>query len=80
MSTLLGMVGQATHTDHAICIHAILPCSYRKLALKFHPEINTDVKARDEFNRICEAYDVLSDRKCAGCALPLCVLRPCWAE
>lgn len=37
---------------------------YRRLALKFHPEISKDGDATTEFNRICEAYDVLSDREC----------------
>ena len=37
---------------------------YRKLALKFHPEINKDEASTAEFNRMCEAYDVLSDREC----------------
>ena len=36
---------------------------YRKLALKFHPEINKDEASAAEFNRMCEAYDVLSDRE-----------------
>ena len=39
-------------------------CRYRKLALKFHPEINKDEASTAEFNRMCEAYDVLSDREC----------------
>lgn len=37
---------------------------YRRLALKYHPDINKDEAAKDEFPRICEAYDVLSDREC----------------
>ncbi len=41
--------------------------AFRKLALKFHPEINKDPSASQEFNRMCEAYDVLSDRESAAC-------------
>mmetsp|Transcript_5049 Transcript_5049/g.10956 ORF Transcript_5049/g.10956 Transcript_5049/m.10956 type:complete len:346 (-) Transcript_5049:616-1653(-) len=41
--------------------------AYRRLALKFHPEMNKDEAAKEEFNRICEAYDVLSDPKRKGC-------------
>jgi preprotein translocase subunit Sec63 len=36
---------------------------YRRLALKFHPDMNPEEKAKDEFLRICEAYDILSDRE-----------------
>ena len=36
--------------------------SYRKLARKFHPDMNPDDKsAQEKFKRIQEAYDVLSD-------------------
>lgn len=43
------------------CFHAF---SYRKLALKFHPEKNpSDPVAAEKFFQLCEAYDVLSDRK-----------------
>ncbi len=41
-------------------------CRYRRLALKFHPEMNAEPGAKEEFNRICEAYDVLSDRAHMG--------------
>jgi DnaJ-class molecular chaperone len=36
---------------------------FRLLALKYHPDINKEDAAKEEFPRICEAYDVLSDRK-----------------
>ncbi len=36
---------------------------YRRLALKYHPDINKDAAANDEFLRICEAYEVLIDRE-----------------
>ncbi len=42
---------------------ALHPCSYRRLALKYHPDINHEKAAQEEFLRICEAYEVLSDRE-----------------
>ena len=38
-------------------------CSYRKLALKFHPIKNESVGAEEKFTEIAEAYDILSNRK-----------------
>ncbi|XP_026799653.3 dnaJ homolog subfamily B member 13 isoform X2 [Pangasianodon hypophthalmus] len=35
--------------------------SYRRLALKFHPQNNSHPGAYEKFNQIAEAYDVLSD-------------------
>ncbi|GAX80192.1 hypothetical protein CEUSTIGMA_g7630.t1 [Chlamydomonas eustigma] len=40
--------------------------AFRKLALHFHPDINKDESASQEFNRMCEAYDVLSDPRRKG--------------
>ncbi|KAJ9528325.1 hypothetical protein QJQ45_014309 [Haematococcus lacustris] len=40
--------------------------AYRRLALKFHPDISSENLAKQEFYRICEAYDVLSDPKRKG--------------
>ncbi len=35
--------------------------AYRRLAMQFHPDVNTDPAAEDRFKKINEAYDVLSD-------------------
>ncbi|MFH1139591.1 MAG: DnaJ C-terminal domain-containing protein [Pseudomonadota bacterium] len=38
--------------------------SYRKLARKYHPDVNPgDKKAEDKFKQISEAYDILGDAK-----------------
>ncbi|KAK3549399.1 hypothetical protein QTP86_001230 [Hemibagrus guttatus] len=35
--------------------------SYRRLALKYHPQNNNQTGASEKFNQLAEAYDVLSD-------------------
>lgn len=37
--------------------------AYRKMALKYHPDKNSDPGSEEKFKEIAEAYDVLSDRK-----------------
>ena len=46
---------------------AEIKSSYRKLALKYHPDRNKgDKKAEDKFKEISEAYAVLSDKENAS--------------
>ncbi|MDP9141446.1 MAG: DnaJ domain-containing protein, partial [Pseudomonadota bacterium] len=35
--------------------------TYRKLARKYHPDVNKEADAEDRFKRVAEAYAVLSD-------------------
>ena len=37
--------------------------AYRKLARKFHPDVNKDPGASDRIKQVNEAYDVLSNRE-----------------
>lgn len=40
---------------------ATIKTAYRKLARKYHPDVNKDVGAEDKFKEIAEAYHVLKD-------------------
>ena len=40
--------------------------AYRKLAQKWHPDVNTDPTSHDRFTEINEAYQILSDPERRG--------------
>ena len=50
---ILGLTKTATEED--------IKQSYRKMAMLFHPDRNTDIGSEDKFKEIKEAYEYLSD-------------------
>ena len=53
--SIIGLTRNATDAE--------IKQSYRKLALKYHPDKNKEPGATEKFRQIAEAYDVLSDPK-----------------
>ncbi|CAH8848010.1 unnamed protein product [Trichobilharzia szidati] len=52
---ILGLTKSASTSD--------IKKAFRKLAVKYHPDKNKDKGAQEEFVKIAEAYDVLSDEE-----------------
>ncbi|VDQ04237.1 unnamed protein product [Trichobilharzia regenti] len=52
---ILGLTKSASTSD--------IKKAFRKLAVKYHPDKNKDKNAQEEFVKIAEAYDVLSDEE-----------------
>jgi len=51
---------------NTVYCYELLVCSYRKLALRWHPDKHseeTKEEAKRRFTEIAHAYEVLSDRK-----------------
>lgn len=42
------------------CMACVLVCRFRRLAMKHHPDIEPAESSKEEFRRVCEAYEVLS--------------------
>ena len=51
---LLGVTREASEKE--------IKQAYRRLALQFHPDKNTDLSSEEKFKSIAEAYEVLGDK------------------
>jgi molecular chaperone DnaJ len=52
-NTILGVERSATEAE--------IKKAFRRLAQKWHPDVNTDAEAQERFKEINEAYQILSD-------------------
>ena len=52
---VLGVARTATEDE--------LKTAYRRLAKKYHPDVNKEAGAEDQFKEVTEAYDVLNDKQ-----------------
>ena len=64
------MTGVATATEYYALLgvprtatEEQIRSAYRKLARQYHPDVNADPAAAEQFKRITEAYEVLSDKE-----------------
>ncbi|HSV30496.1 MAG TPA: DnaJ domain-containing protein [Atribacteraceae bacterium] len=51
----------ATLQVHTEADREVIGAAYRRLAAKYHPDVNTSPDAADQMKRLNEAYEVLSD-------------------
>lgn len=55
-------IAPACVCNFSLRFEGLVNCSFRTLALKYHPLKDPTPEAAIEFSRTCEAYDVLSNR------------------
>ena len=52
------------NVDKETCTQEDIEKAYKKLATEMHPDRNSDdVNAQEKFQELCEAYDILTDKK-----------------